>query len=118
MRQDMFIQWPPVSSHFLTYELFHDFLSDMAKGSERFWIIRDNFVAKSYRKHFKHVQPGSRSGSKYFIKDNFEYSAFCNSKYSSTQQNILARLQNTMVSAIKSTNKLDGDLLPKYFLVV
>ena len=95
------------------------FLPDMFKGNERFWIIGDNFVVKSYRKHFKHAQPGDTSGIKYFIKDNFEYSAvFCNSRYSSTQQNILARLQNTMVSAINSTNKADGGLLPKYFLVV
>ena len=106
------------------------YVSDHVRGTDQLWIVGDNFVAKSYRKHFKNMvlakkedtsdAATSQSGDdEYFIKQTFEVQAFCNSRYSSSQQNLLARLQNSMALGINSTNVLDkGCRLPKYVIVV
>ena len=100
------------------------YILDDIRGTDLLWFIGDNFVAKSYRKHFKKMrfldsirteQIETRQ-NQYFIKENFEFAAHCNSKFSSSQVNLLARLQNTMAMAINSTNK--NGQLPKYVVIV
>ena len=71
-------------------------------------------MAKSYRAHFKKVPQPVEGGL--FIKDKYEYAAFCNSRFASLQENILVRLQNSMVMAING-NKKSG-LMAKYIIVI
>ena len=52
---------------------------------------------------------------RYFIKSNYEYTAFCNSRFHGNQANMLACLQNTMVSAIAGSR---NGMLPMYFVIV
>ena len=73
------------------------------------WILGDNFTAKSYRSHFK-----SRNANHY-IKKNYEVTAFCNSKFASSNTNMLSRLQNTLATGL---NKTKNGILPKYILVI
>ena len=52
---------------------------------------------------------------KFFIKENYDFSMYCNSRYNSPTQNMLIRLQNTFVSTI---NQSLTQCLPKYMLLV
>ena len=47
------------------------------------------------------------------MKDNFEVDAFCNSKYCSSNQNMLARIQNAMALGFNR-----NPYLPKYVIFV
>ena len=87
---------------------------DDIRGYDWLWLIGDNFGAKSYR-NFKLVEQGKELDERFYIKDNFEYLEFFNSRYSSTNTNMLSRLQTTMATAI---NKCKDHLLPKYIIVV
>ena len=98
-------------------------MTDELTGTDALWFIGDNFVAKTYRKHYKHMKlvekdekDENKGSTGYYIKDNFEYKAFCNSKFSSNQQNMLARLQNSMAQGVNSTTKT-GRLL-KYIIIL
>ena len=85
------------------------------QGADLLWFIGDNFVATSYRNHFKKYNP-ERDEDKHFIKRNYKFTAFCNSRFASSQSNILARLQNSFAMAVNS-NKKSG-LMAKYIIVV
>ena len=85
------------------------------QGADLLWFIGDNFVARSYRAHFKKFQP-EKDENGHFIKKNFEFTAFCNSRFASSQSNILARLQDTFAMATNS-NKRSG-LMARYIIVV
>ena len=52
----------------------------------------------------------------HYIKNNYDFMAFCNSKYASLNQNMLSRIQNTFAVALNQTKK--GDILPRYVIVV
>ena len=71
-------------------------------------------MARTFRQHFKRYQPEDRN-KKLFIKENFDVFPYCNSRFTSTQQNILARLQNCLTGTI---NGVKSGLLPKYIVVV
>ena len=72
-------------------------------------FIGDNFAASTYRQHFK-KQEGD-----FYIKNHFKFTAFCNSRFHGSQTNMLARLQNTMASAINGSK---NGMLPQYFVIV
>ena len=84
-------------------------LVEEPKGIDYLWFIGDNFTAKSYRAHFK------LNAKQHFIMQNFEFTAFVNSKFSSSNGNMLARLQNTFASALNQSKK---SMLPKYVVIV
>ena len=73
------------------------------------WIVSDNFVAKMYREHFL-LRTDNEAN---FIKDNFEFKNYCNSRFSSTVKNMMVRLQNTFAAAL---NK--NEHMPKYVLII
>ena len=78
------------------------------------WFLGDNFLAKTYHDHFH-----KRSSAGFYTKENFEISIFCNSKYDSNNPNLLAWVQNAIVSALMKHARLpdvivvmlDGDIL-------
>ena len=82
--------------------------SDDPKGIDTVWFIGDNFLAGSYRTHYKKCEKGD-----YFIKNNFDFKAFCGSKYNDSNSNCLSRLQITFVQAINKHS-----LLPKFVIVL
>ena len=84
-------------------------------GEDLFWIIGDNFFARTFRNHYKKYTPSTGDDSM-FIKANFEYVAFYNSRFSSSQENMLARLQNSLAMEINAAKRTGW--LPKYILVV
>ena len=75
-------------------------------------------MAKSYRNHFKKTVPGQvDSDTSFYIKKWFEFTAHCNSKYASSEVNMLARLQNTLATALNQKVVKEGTL-PKYILII
>ena len=91
------------------------YLAENTPGEDLLWILSDNFVATTFRPHFKKYVPPAGEDS-CFIKSNFEMVAFCGSRYSSSQTNILARLQNALAAGINAAKKTGW--LPKYIIVV
>ena len=73
-------------------------------------FIGDNFAAATYRQHFK-----KQTLEGYYIKENFEYTGFCNSRFHGSQTNMIARIQNTMAAAINASK---NGMLPSYFVIV
>ena len=95
---------------------------DKIKGLHAVWFLGDNFAATIYRKHFLLIsdvvseerhRKGNEDEFQFFVKDNFEFHMFCNSKYNSPMQNMLIRLQNTFVAAINQNISL-----PRYVLII
>ena len=84
--------------------------SDNLSGMEHLWFVGDNFMAKSYRTHFKR-----NTSSQRFIKDNFEPTPFVNSRFSSSNTNMLSRIQNTFAAALNQMKKMN---LPRYVVIV
>ena len=76
------------------------------------WFIGDNFTAWTYRAHFKKSNPDSWN---HYIKEHYEFAAFCNSRYASANVNLLARIQNAFAAALSSEKK---GKLPNYVLLV
>ena len=76
---------------------------------DKLWILGDNFIAATYRERFlnRNLNDG------WFMKDNFEVFNFCNSRFSSSNQNIPSRIQITVASAINEKVKL-----PQVMLIV
>ena len=70
-------------------------------------------MASSFCVHFKNAL------DTFFLKEEFEITAYCSSKYNDKNTNIISRIQNSLVTAINSTKHLlqflvivlDGDLI-------
>ena len=91
-------------------------------GYDKLWFIGDNFFASTYRTGFKNaswrMNPGedeediqaSSSGKKdpnnFFIKEQFDFKPFCNSRYESPQKNLLTRITDTFTEAVNKNGKL------------
>ena len=83
------------------------FIPDDVEGIEQCWLFGDNFLASTYRECFLKAEDD------WFIKKYFKVDKFCNSRFTSTNQNILSRLQITFVKAIEEKVKL-----PKVIIVM
>ena len=95
-------------------------VSEKIKALHEVWLLGDNFAATTYRKFFL-LRPEIKDEDghdpvepfEFFIKKNFDFNMFCNSRFNSPTQNMLVRIQNTFVSAInKAAN------LPKYIILI
>ena len=71
------------------------------------WVIGDNFVAATYCEKF--LNKDAKNG--WFMKSNYEVFNYCNSRYSSSNQNILSRIQITVAAAINEKVKLPQVIL-------
>ena len=67
-----------------------------------------------YRGHFKKVEAPA-NGNVHFIKKYYEYSAHGSSCFSSSNENMLSRLQNSLALAV---SQVKTGLLPKYIIVL
>ena len=84
------------------------FIPDDVEGYDQLWFIGDSFVATTYREFFK-----NDLNYDFFTKRNFDVSAYCNSKQSEKDQNIVRRLRNSLAVALTKNWKL-----PKYIVVI
>ena len=85
----------------------HCYISEKVSALDKLWIIGDNFIAETYRINFK------KSTWESYMKDNFDVTAFCSSKYSDKNSNVISRMQITMSRALN-----DNTYLPKVILLV
>ena len=77
------------------------------RNSKKLWFLGDNFVANTYTNYFK------RSPAKFPLTDTFDMSAYCSSKYSDKNVNMLSRIQVSLVHAINKHK-----YLPEYIVIV
>ena len=73
-------------------------------------FIGDNFTTGTFCNYFK------RSPVQFFIKDHYEFPAFCSSRGSSSMANMLARLQNSFAAGLNQTK--EEAMLPRYIIIV
>ena len=94
--------------------MYCGYLVDDVAASNTLWILGDNFTSRSYRTHFKLNNP---SDYKHYIKEWYDYSAYCNSRFTSSYENMLSHIQNALAAGLN--NKINKNKpLPKYILVV
>ena len=79
-------------------------------GLDALWFIGDNFMAETYRKYFR-----KNEDHDWFVKENFEVTGFCSSKYSDSNSNMLSRIINSYAYALNETKLFK---LPKFIVVV
>ena len=99
------------SQYYLTYHHLHLILYNFLKkvrGFDELWFIGDSFIASTYRRNFKKV-----GHDQLYCKRNFEVTAFCSSRFSDSNNNVLSRVVNTAAEAINKNIKL-----PKFIVVV
>ena len=93
--------------------------SDKILGLNKVWFLGDNFTATTYCKYFLHRSPTyeKECGVKLsnYIKDNYDFDVFCNSRFNSATKNMLTRILNTFTSAV---NKSTSASLPQYIIVI
>ena len=77
------------------------------------WFLGDNFAAKSYRPHFK--KKAGPEGRLHYIKEFYDYIPYVNSKFASSNTNMLSRLQNSLATGF---NRMKNGILPRYIIVV
>ena len=87
------------------------YITEDVPGRNELWVIGDNFTAISYQKHFKYFM--QQKDTTMYCPDNFEVRGYCNNRYNSNNNNILARLQNTVAGALNKNT-----WLPKYLAIV
>ena len=72
-------------------------------------------MARSYRVSYKKVslEQEKELGYNYFVKEAMEFHAYCGSRYENSEQNILLRLDKTLLKVIDNRIRL-----PKFIVVV
>ena len=70
-------------------------------------MIGDNWLAEMFRPCFKKTKDDS-----YFMKEQFQVTSFCSSRYSDKNQNVLSRIINTVAGALNKEK-----LLPIFILI-
>ena len=83
--------------------MFFYILDDLAAYDE-LWIVGDNFVAETYRAHFKLVDPENLY--KFYMRKYFDIVPYCNSRHNSVDTNLLSRIRNTIAHGINERGKL------------
>ena len=83
----------PILCHVKVYDKL---ISDDLKGLSKIWLLGDNFLAETYRKNFK------KASHAFFMKEHFEVTPYCSSKYSDKNSNTLSRLTNSFIQAMNT----------------
>ena len=94
----------------LSHHLFYSCFVESDVVCELLWFIGDNFVAKSFRTHYK------KQNLDYYIKENYDFTAYCNSKFLSSNENMLGRLENCFTAALNQTKR--NTIQPDYVLII
>ena len=80
------------------------------QGYDHIWVISDQFGFQSYEEHFKQRSLKEHQG---YMRENFEVTGYITGRFASPNPNLISRLCNSLVSAMKS-----NPLLPKYVVIV
>ena len=76
-------------------------------GLQNLWVINDNFVATTFRNYLKNAKFTS------YMKQEYEVTAFCSSRFSDSNTNLISRLQITFADAVNAKVRL-----PDYIIVI
>ena len=79
-------------------------------GYESLWFLGDEFMMRSFQKHYKDRDHAEYAG---YCWENFEISAFMTDRFMSNNRNMVSRLQHCFAKAIS-----DKILLPKMVITV
>ena len=80
--------------------------SESIKGVESLWLVGDNFLAETYRPHFK-----LKNDPQFYMKEFFEVIPYCSSRHNDKNQNIVSRLQITMAKALNDNTYLPNTIV-------
>ena len=72
-------------------------LAESMPGLQSIWLVGDTFLAGSYRLNFRLAE------RQFFLKDQYEVTAFCSSRFNDKNANTLSRLQITLVTAVNNS---------------
>ena len=96
----------------MSFELtlhFHIYIVESPKGKEKIWLVGDNWLAELFRPIFKK----SKQEEEFYMKEHYDITSFCSSKYNDKNQNMISRLQITVAAAINKEK-----YLPKFMLIL
>ena len=82
------------------YNILIFFFPENVTGFKELWLVGDNFMATTYRENFL------KDKGSWFMKDEFEISPYCSSRFSSSNTNVLSRIQNSFIRAMNEKVKL------------
>ena len=71
------------------------------------WLVGDNFLAENYRKNFK------KATYELYLKNRFEVTPYCSSRFSDRNTNAISRLVNSFVQAMNTKF-----YLPEYVIIM
>ena len=77
---------------------------------KRMWIVGDNFLARTFREGVK-----LRNTDELFMKTHFKVEPVGSSRFSSSNTNMLSRIENSLAKQLNDNNT---ELLPEYIIVV
>ena len=83
-------------------------ISEYIKGTEKIWIIGDDFGFQSFNKYFY-----EQDHSDHYIMESYKVSGFNNDKNLSYDRNVISCMRNNLVGAIR-----EQPVLPKLIAVV
>ena len=78
-----------------------NFITEEVPIYDDLWILGDNFIAKTYREG---VSLADRKDL--FIKTYFNIHPYNQSKYTSSNRNILSRIENSFIDGLNKNDKL------------
>ena len=87
-----------------SFKLFN-FISGIIPSEQKIWIIGDEFMSQSFEEHLYQTER--------YAAIQFELFGYYNNKYTSANPNMVSRIRNQMVRAVK-----ENILLPKFIVVV
>ena len=93
------------------------YVTEKVTGLEVVWFLGDNFAATTYRKYYLNRSQTYKEGSSItfedYISSHYDYHMQCNSRFNSSTENMLVRIQNTLAGAVNKSIAL-----PKYIIVI
>ena len=84
--------------------------SEIPPAYKKIWILGDQFVTNSLEDYFQKRRISEYNG---FMKEHFDVTGFCSSKYTSSDTNAVSRMRNILTTVMQKQ-----PLLPKYVVIV
>ena len=79
------------------------------KGTERIWVVGDDFASRSFDPYFKL----NKDSEDTYMMSNYKVTGYNNNKFLSVNQNMVSRLRNTIVTGFK-----EQTYAPKFVIIV
>ena len=99
-----------INGNCLTLIPLNCLLAERIRAYDQIWFFGDEFVERTFEKHYKQRKEG---GYPMYAKKHFDLFGYSSSKYKSADQNMISRYRNLMPRAIN-----EHILYPKMIIVV